>query len=312
MLNGVAQSLVWIPLMRLLSLYLEPEDCARACLRLNTTGPAGMFAGYGVSAFALLGFGWQASFFITAALMCGIALVWLRGLRRPPRTEGAAELRPVSDITKGKRHLRRILVVSAFGPIAVSCCLHGALKEGVSVWLPTYFAETFSLSASASAALAMILPVTNLTGVFLARKMMNRMSGGEISAVAFFFAVVAAVIPLLGLAEGSMWISLTLTCLITSGMTAVNVLFITLIPLQYTKTGAISWITGVLNAVTYLGSAAASYGFGSFAASRGWDTARLVWCAAAAAAVLICMTARTRWGKFRACGGSNGLEDADL
>lgn len=50
----------------------------------------------------------------------------------------------------------------------MSVVLHGALKNGVTSWVPTMVQANFAASPALSAAVSMVLPLVNLTDAYLA------------------------------------------------------------------------------------------------------------------------------------------------
>ena len=59
-----------------------------------------------------------------------------------------------------------------------------------------------------------------------------------------------------------------------------------------------SGVVGVLNAVTYVGSALSPYLIAVVAKENGWGTAVFVWMILAAVSVVLCMAASRKWQAF--------------
>ena len=86
---------------------------------------------------------------------------------------------------------------------------------------------------------------------------------------------------------------------VTSMMTAVNTVFISLLPIHFQKEGKVATVSGILNAVTYLGSAVASVLFGWTAEKAGWTGTEMVWCFCAATGMIVCLVVLKRWKNSR-------------
>lgn len=308
LLNGLAQSFTWSPMVRLFSERLRGEQCVRVCLGMSTTGPAGMLGAYGAGALAISLGNWRASFFGAFLFMAGVAFVWLFGVRRLERRadktdeEDEPSPDPSGDAAQTQWTLGRVTVCSGLVFIGAGCCLHGVLKDGVTTWVPTYLTESFHAGAGFSVALTMVLPIVNLAGVFLADRWTHRVFHNEMTVSAVFFAITAAAVLGMGLPFAGLAVSLVLFAVVTSAMAGVNTVFISLMPLHFKRTGRVSTVTGLLNSITYIGSGLASYGFGDLAGRFGWGVTRMFWCAVALAGVAFCVFGFRKWTRFRDSG----------
>jgi sugar phosphate permease len=56
---------------------------------------------------------------------------------------------------------------------------------------------------------------------------------------------------------------------------------------------------GVLNAITYIGSALSPYAIALLAGKGGWNKAVLLWSALAALSAVLCSAARKKWNDFK-------------
>lgn len=86
--------------------------------------------------------------------------------------------------------------------------------------------------------------------------------------------------------------------LLVACMYGVNIMLISYVPKYFDKYGKISSVSGFLNACTYLGSAASSYGFAAIAETSGWSATILIWLFITLAACLLCALGVRKWTKF--------------
>ena len=93
--------------------------------------------------------------------------------------------------------------------------------------------------------------------------------------------------------------SMAVFAVVTSMMTGVNTLFVSLLPMHFRGEGKVSTATGVLNAITHLGSAAASILFGALTEKFGWGGTEIAWCLCGIAGMFCCMIPIKRWGNNR-------------
>ena len=81
-------------------------------------------------------------------------------------------------------------------------------------------------------------------------------------------------------------------------MHGVNMIMVCMVPPYFGKFGRISFISGLLNACTYVGSAISTYGIAKFSESFGWNSTILLWAGIAFAGLAICVIFAKVWHKF--------------
>lgn len=303
--NGALQSLVWAPLVKLLSRYLPPERCASACIHLATTTAAGTLMAYGLGALCVSVWNWQMVFWISAVLVTLGAGYWMSATaplaHRPAQPKesmpaaGAAQGQPYDDTS-----LRKTLWPSGLVYVLAAVMIQGVLKDGVATWVPTYLTETFGFGASVSILASTALPVVNVFGVYLANSAHRRYLHDELStsAVAFFCAVGALGMLLCwGLRMASLAVAALALC--TTAMLGVNAMLISLLPLYFAKRGKVATVTGMMNAMAYVGSAVSSYGIGALSTACGWTATVCLWEILAVLGGVLSLVARRPWNAYR-------------
>lgn len=301
-LNGFSQAMVWPPMARLITDFTSGRRTVNIILAMSFTSPAGMLCAYLLSAVLLDWKGWQYSFWAAAFWILGIALLWFRTVSGFERRNKTAVF-PEGKKEKSEVKLKGICcsaAVSGFLWIIGATFIHGVLKDGLLTWIPTYLTERFAIEPSFSVVLTTVLPIINLSGVYLAEYCNKRFFRNEVSTAAVFF--VFTFLSMIGMIAGVdkiLYGTVVLFAVVTSMMTAVNTLFISLIPIHFQKEGKVATVSGILNAVTYLGSAAASGLFGWIAEQMGWMGTQILWCFCAAMGIICSVTAVRGWKRKR-------------
>ena len=77
-----------------------------------------------------------------------------------------------------------------------------------------------------------------------------------------------------------------------------NLYLVSMAPFRFRATGRVSTISGMLNAATYIGSAASTYGVAVVTERAGWNATLLIWLAAAAAGTALCAALVRGWQRF--------------
>jgi OPA family glycerol-3-phosphate transporter-like MFS transporter len=298
LLNGIAQSLIWIPMVRILTENLPEPQCTRTCIYINATGPVGMFCTYGISAAALHFTVWRMSFFTAGLFIMSVTFLWIFRFSRNTGKKAITALSPVkrrvlgqAGKTESSWTLPRLWRASPLAFLIGISCLHGVLKDGIGTWFPTYLTDTFAVSPAYSALLSMALPLFNLAGVYLVHYLNKTIFKNEVDGCLFFFALVMAILLTLIFIPANLIFSLVGLGTVTAAMTVINTLLINLAPLHFIRTGRITIISGLLNTSTYAGSGMAGYGFGKIAEHLS-GIINLLWYGTAAAALILCLMVR--------------------
>lgn len=299
-LNGFFQSMTWPPMAKWISDRVDQKTCTKICLFLSTTGPVGMLCSYLISALSIKYFDWKAGFYSTAGIMLAMAVLWLGiTLLLEKRGEEIQEEK-VQKKADSKDGMMPLILQSGLIMVAAAAFIHGLLKDGISTWVPTYLAENYSLSSVLAIIMTMALPVINLSGVYLANWWNQWYFHTEMkTAAAFFGTTAAAVAGMSVLGKESAGISVLFFAVITTSMTAINTLLVSLVPLHFKKVNKVSTVIGVLNSVTYLGTAAGSSLFGILAERYGWGFLRAIWFIVAIVGIAVSWMGREKWNEFR-------------
>lgn len=306
--NGLVQALIWSPMLRLVTDYCKAEVRSKLCAALNSAVPVGTMAAYGITAVVLGISGWRSVFLLGGVCLLVMSLVWLSGITRVERTVPAQEKQTqVSSQVRQQKadvgtdvKLGEILVQSGLIMLLAALLVQGALKDGVTTWIPVYIQETYGVSPILAVAGTMVIPLCNLFGVWLAAFACRHIERNEIAVSAGFFAICAVALMVLWLSSGrSMAASMGMLALSTTTMMTVNTMLTAVLPSCFGSVGKASSMSGLLNSAVYSGGAVSAYGIGSLAGYFGWTTTILIWAVMAAVAFLICCLAATKWGTYR-------------
>lgn len=301
--NGLFQAMIWPPIVRLFAECMPLEQQKGACISINSTTPAGTLGAYAACAVLLALTGWRTAFVGSGAVLLVMAAVWAVGtvpLRRAAPAVPAPAPAKKTAAGAGRGGLTALLAAGLVW-LAVPVILHGALKDGVTSWVPSMVQANFAVSPAFSAAVSMVLPLVNLSGAYLAGWLDRHWLHNELKTCAVLFGAATAALALLPLAVGfSLALSVLLLALTTAAMLGVNTLFINVIPVRAGRTGGAAALSGLLNAVTYLGAAAATWGVGVAAGAWGWSAVFALWLVMALVSLGTVWFCAGRWARFAA------------
>ena len=304
--NGLFQAFIWSPMIRLMYEYYKTETRMKACVSLNSSVPIGTMAAYGLTALVIWLSGWRAMFVLAGAALIGTSLFWITGMKRVERY--AAESGKVAETPSGEPgglakaavNWKSLLIQSGFLFLMMALFVQGALKDGVTTWVPTYISETYGLSAILAITSTMVIPVFNLLGVYLASFANLHWFRNEVRTAGAFFVVSAAAILVLRLASGrSMAVSFLALALATTAMMAVNTMLIAVLPSYFGVIGRASSVSGLLNSSVYAGGAVSTYGIGALSVALGWNATIVIWFLMAAVSAVICFLTVRKWIAYR-------------
>lgn len=289
--NGFGLSMIWPPLVRVIAENFDEETRIRYSVHITTTVPCGTIASYLISALMLKCGGWRPVFWAAAAVLLCAAALWLLLYRRAADRAGTPVVKQAAELTREPflRHAMAPVILIMLVPIIA----HGAIKDGVTAWVPTYISEVFSTEPALSVLLSALLPVANLAGAYLSQFAMRRWFRSEIRTSGFFFLIATIALAALPLLSGAGVIpTVFLLCVITSSMLAVNTMLISLAPLHYGKYGCASTMSGFLNSVAYAGAALSMASTGYLVDGAGWGAAIASWIALCCGGFLFCIFGR--------------------
>ena len=296
--NGLFQAMIWPPIVRLFAESMPLERQKRACVSINSTTPAGTLAAYALSALLLQLADWHHVFFSCGGLLLGMAAVFWLGTA-PLRRATTYAPQPEFQKQNGAGNGPAALLAAGLGAMLLPVLLHGGLKDGVTNWVPSMIQSNFGISPAFSAAVAMALPLVNLSGAYLSGWLNEHCAHNELKTAGVLFALASVCLLALPLAmRTSLLLAVLLLAVTTASMLGVNTMFINVIPVKAGRHGGASMLSGTLNAVTYLGAAAATWGIGAAAEGCGWNAVFLLWLVMAMLALLVSALLAGRWGRY--------------
>lgn len=301
--NGLAQAMLWPPIVRILSENLSHEHYVLGNAMVTCAAHSATMILYLFVPLCLRLFNWQTVFFVATALAMVVFLIFLFGLRRvlPAHPESVATILPKKN--EKKQGYFSLLASCGVLPLLLSVALQGYLRDGIDSWLPTLFTELFEIEAADSTLLSVVLPIFAMFSMFLSLRLHRRLLKNEAlgTGVLFSFATLFAVILyfLIG-TKGTFAgiLTLLLAALITTCAHCCNFFLISCLPGHFARFGRAATTSGFCNAFTYLGSAASSYGIALIAEHFDWKANVLSWALLSAIGVLCSVFAFRRYTRF--------------
>jgi OPA family glycerol-3-phosphate transporter-like MFS transporter len=302
--NGFAHAMLWPPIVRLLSTYLNDEEYSYAVVRVSWGSSFATIFLYLLCPVLLSFLSWRAIILSLAVVGIAIAVSWTLLYPRLFRSETkkAAVTEPgKKDPAPQKKGIP--LPKSVFIPVVLiflGIVLQGMLRDGVTTWMPSFLTDSFGFDAKQSIFYTVILAVFSIFSFAGANLLHNKLFKNEVTCAGFIFILSAICAAVLYFIQSYAIASILLMSLVVAGMHGINLMLITIVPKRFVKSGRVSTFSGILNAGTYVGSAIASPAFPALQKHfGGWDVPILSWIVISALGAVVCLIAVPLWQRFR-------------
>ena len=306
-LNGLAQAMMWPPIVKLLSEYLDHEQYVRANLLVTAAAHVATILLYLYVPVCLQFFSWETVFIsagVLAVVMFAVFFVGLNICLPEQASVGRRAEKVGSSVGDGEqRGLFSVMREAGIIPVFFAIIAMGFLRDGIESWLPTLYAEAFKRDASEATLVSVVLPIFAIACVTLITALHKRLLKNEAfgAGVMFIIAMVLCVplILLINQATGVISIiCLVLAALVCGVMHSCNFLLISCLPGRFARFGRSAGASGLCNACTYIGAAISSYGIALLSAARGWQFTVGSWIAVAAIGLLCTALSYRKYTKF--------------
>lgn len=303
--NGFAQALMWPPLLAILTRHLNSAEYSKACMWVSWGSSFGTIAVYALSPVIISLLSYRFVFITSGAAALIMSVVWKIMYKKDFTGPGmllpddAPAAKPAD--TAGKPAIEKFTGTAIFlmGMVMLGIVMQGALRDGVSNWMPTLVSETFNLDSSVSILTGVFLPVFHIICTNIASRVYRGLITNELTGAGLIFAVGFIASLLLAILSGSnVVVTVILLAVLVGCMHGVNLMLICYVPPHFRKYGHVSLVSGILNSSTYIGSAISTYAIALFSGAFGWNGTLYMWAAIAAVGMLICLGFAKKWKAF--------------
>lgn len=289
--NGLAQSFLRPPLTKLSAAFYSHDDYQKVALMISWGSSIGTILVYLVSPLVISVSRWQTVFFLSAACGAVMAAVWFRLCPEIP-----ADARKEDSARRASEKPLRVLFLPGVALLMLANVFQGALREGVTAWMPTYLSETYSVSSVISILSGTVMPLFTMLSFQIAYYIYRKKIRSVPLCGGVFFAAGTAFASLLLILSGkSIAGSVLSSALFTGAMYGVAYVMVDVLPIYFERFGNVAFISGVMNTCTYLGSAVSSYGIARVSEQIGWTGTAVIWVLIAAAGTALCFLAVPLW-----------------
>ena len=294
--NGFAQSFMWPPMVKIIKTAMDSDGYNKAIVYANLGGTGATVMIYLVAPFIIRQWSWHAVFRINGAFAVIMSAVWMFAVTKIEKS--ADIVYSLGGKTKKEKGGRKSLSVSipllAFVMLAI--LFQGSLRDGVTTWVPTYITEVFRLDSSSSILTSVVIPIFSFISLKVSAIIYDKMGKKPYLNAGIFFAIAAVCAVILRIfSDVSPILTVILAALLVAIMHGINLILVCFVPAILATEDNMSVLSGMLNFMTYVGSAISTYGFAVFSEKIGWSGTVTLWAVIAMFGLLFCfLSSRVR------------------
>ena len=303
--NGLAQAMMWPPISRILAEYCTSADYRKGTMIVSLGSSIATMAVFLLASACAAWFNWRMVFYVASAAALVMVGVWLVGFksverfaasdRNAPPSDAVEEVKKVAAVEEKKLSVKvPASLVFVMGILLISSLCYGALQNSISTWMPNYISESFSISGSMAILSSIIIPIFTTVTYPVVLWYYQRFFKNEVVCAATMFGMAAVSTAFIFIFQNIVPVAAVLMlAVVSAAMYGANFL-IALVPKKFDRYGKVSTVSGLINAVVYIGSAASVWGIALIAENFGWSVTILVWGALCIIGGVVCaMTARS-------------------
>lgn len=297
--NGIFQSVLWAPLLRVFSETINSKLREKAVLNIALSLPVGTVCAYLCSTLIIKYSTWNNIFLCGSAVIFAAFMFGLLSYLNSKKSLTKETVKYKKADTDNKSGFLAVIVSSGLLIIIIPSFLHGMMRDGITNWVPTMITEEYGVVPSFSVFLTVVLPIFNAFGAYAVTPLYKKLGCNEMKTAGICAAL--ALIPmmlLLLIGKIPVIISILLLAMTTMSMYSLNYLIISRVPVRFAGCGHTSSITGILNSAAYVGCALSSYGFGAVSQKAGWNAVIIIWIVSAVCTSLFSLLANRKWKKY--------------
>lgn len=298
-INGFFQAMVWPPLVRILAENLTGSAYVDACAEVYASSSIAIITTYLAVPLFLKIADWRMAFYFPAVLTLLITALWMAVLPRLSLNTPTKRKETPDPAAPKAQPIFPLLLRSGAWMLLLPALFHGLLRDGISTWLPACVTDLSGLGTSSSILSAVVLPIASIIFVRLAAVLFRKMRHETTECALLFGVSAAAALIMFIWLDAHALLLVTCMALINGCMNGINLMLVSRLPGHFSAYGCVAGMSGLLNCVTYVGSALSTYAVAAVSERFGWSPTVLIWVAAAAVSGALCIAAHRTWKKFK-------------
>lgn len=300
-LNGVAQSMLWTPIVTLISSEFEGKARDKVAFALSMSLIAGHLLAWGFSSLLVNSVGWRFSFGIPACIALMGSFVFMAVMKniKPHKEENIQKGREIEKVSLKPKAL---FLYSGLLALLFVCILNGFIRDGVINWAPTILGERLAAGESMGSWLTiLIIPLLNLMGILIGRRLYQKAGSNARQTITLFYFGSITFAALLFVFEKTAYTFITALLLgaCCAAMYGINPIMTTIVPMEYAPFGKVGTVAGLIDSFIYVGSALSGIITSIIQANFGWSGVFFSWIGVSLLALGLSFTSGRQYEKFK-------------
>lgn len=268
MTNAFAQSMLWSSVLCVVSSVYDERKAKNMTSYMVTSVAMGNIVGILLNTYIITAFGINFAFIVPGAITLLLSTAVAMSVNKI-KALNTNEGRHISLIELFNERDIKIMMTPAL--------LHGVIKDNISVWMTVYFVDRFAVDLEKSALFVLFIPVIGLLGrtVYPTVYKLCREREHLVSSISFVVCAICA-LPL-AIDIVTPLSAAILLAIIYAAVSMINTSTLSIFPLQFTKTGNVSSVSGVMDLVTYSGAGIGSFVYGFIIKHMGYSPMYASW-----------------------------------
>jgi len=238
-INGLAQSMLWPPLMRIMSENLSPDKYRKTCVAVTISASVATIAIYLIAPLCIMLSGWRSVFLFSAACGLAVAFIWVISVNSLSSSSHEINEEMSMKPLSLSMNFRTLFTHSGLIYIIVLIMLQGTLRDGITTWMPSYINDTYHFGTSISILNTAILPIfaiiSSLVASYLYRSVKSEVKA---SAIIWILGFICSFV-LIFVFTSQIVVSILMMAIITACMHGINLMLIGIFPTRYQNTGRV-------------------------------------------------------------------------
>ena len=267
-INAFGQSMLWSSILRIVSEIYSEESAKQKTSYMVTSVAAGNVLGIVISTGILSVFSLSFAFFIPGLIT--FVLAFAVTVSTKDIECGVAEKNEHISLTELFR--KKDILTEVFPAF-----FHGVIKDNISLWMTVYFVDRFNINLSKSSMFILFIPIVGLVGRLAYPLVFKLMKYKEhkVSAAAFVLCILCT-IPV-AMNTSSPIAAVVCLSLIYALISIVNTSILSIFPVNFSKTGNVASVSGIMDFATYCGAGIGSFVYGVVISRYGYAPMFVSW-----------------------------------
>lgn len=276
--NAVAQSMLWTPVVKIMSLRFAGAAQARASFFISFSLIFGNLGAWAAAGALVAAASWRMAFVGSAIITGSIGVITFLMLKGVRREEPAVKVNAAGKPAAQKQNLKGLIWGTGLAMVLFSCLFNGFVRDSIMTWAPTILKETQGIDLDSVIGVVLIIPIVNFFGVLLGRRVYNkighqsRLTISLLTAGCFAFSLLLAV-----LFKVNVLVCTALLACCVALAYGMNPILTSIVPLEYGKLRCVGTVAGLVDAFIYLGSGLSGVLTGALAENAGWQIVFIIW-----------------------------------